>query len=97
MKGLGYRQVAGYLTGEYDQAEARRLLKRDTRHFAKRQLTWFRKEPGLRWWSLDAQDNPDMVAGRLFETTQTFLGNLDNRRPAAGSPTSLTMETESTA
>ena len=54
MKGLGYRQIAGYLAGEYDQAEARRLLKRDTRHFAKRQLTWFRKEPGLQWWSLNA-------------------------------------------
>ena len=55
MKGLGYCQIAGYLAGEYDQAEARRLLKRDTRHFAKRQLTWFRKEPGLHWWSLNTR------------------------------------------
>lgn len=97
MKGLGYRQIAGYLAGEYDQAEACRLLKRDTRHFAKRQLTWFRKEPGLRWWSLDAQDSPDLVAGRLFETIQAFVGELHNRGPVAESPTSLTMETESTA
>lgn len=96
MKGLGYRQVAGYLTGEYDQAEAIRLVKRDTRHFAKRQLTWFRKEPELRWWSLDAQDGPEVVAERLFETIQTFVQDMDNRQPAVASRTPLTMETEST-
>lgn len=97
MKGLGYCQIAGYLAGEYDQAEARRLLKRDTRHFAKRQLTWFRKEPGLHWWSLNIQDSPDVVAGHLFEKVQTFVEELHHRVPAGESPTPLTMETESTA
>ena len=97
MKGLGYRQVAGYLAGEYDQAEALRLLKRDTRHFAKRQLTWFRKEPGLHWWSLDGQDSPEIVAGHLLERVHTFVQDLDNRPPAVPSPTPVTMETESTA
>ena len=97
MKGLGYRQIAGYLAGEYDEAEARRILKRDTRHFAKRQLTWFRKEPGLRWWSLNTQGSPDLVAERLLETVHAFVEDLTNRGPMAGPPTSLTMETESTA
>jgi tRNA dimethylallyltransferase len=97
MKGLGYRQIAGYLAGEYDQVEARRLLKRDTRHFAKRQLTWFRKESGLRWWSLDGQDSPEVVAGHLLETVHTFVQDLDNRSPAVVSPATLAMETESTA
>lgn len=94
MKGLGYQQVAGYLAGEYDRAEALRLLKRDTRHFAKRQLTWFRKEPGLRWWSLSEQDSPEEVAGRLFETVRSFVQDVEHRRPTDAS---LTMETESTA
>ena len=97
MKGLGYRQIAGYLAGEYDLAEACRLLKRDTRHFAKRQLTWFRKEPGLRWWTLHARDRPELAAERIVETVQAFLEELHNRGPVAESPTSLTMETESTA
>lgn len=97
MKGLGYRQIAGYLAGEYDQVEARRILKRDTRHFAKRQLTWFRKEPGISWRSLSAQDSPDAAAGRLFETVQTFVAELTNRGPMGASSTSFTMETESTA
>jgi len=49
MKGLGYAQFSKYLLGEYDLAEAIRLTQRDTRRFARRQHTWFRKETGVRW------------------------------------------------
>ena len=52
MKGLGYQQIAGHLAGEYDLATAIELLKRDTRRFAKRQMTWFRSEPKVRWLDL---------------------------------------------
>lgn len=44
MQGLGYKELLGYLEGEYDLERAVYLIKRDTRHFAKRQLTWFRRE-----------------------------------------------------
>lgn len=44
MQGLGYKEILSYLEGEYDLSEAVRIIKRDTRHFAKRQLTWFRRE-----------------------------------------------------
>ena len=97
MKGLGYQQVAGYLAGEYDRAEALRLLKRDTRHFAKRQLTWFRKEPGLRWYELTEQDRSEDVAGRLLEMIRSFVQDLAPRRPEGLPYPSLTMEQESTA
>jgi tRNA dimethylallyltransferase len=97
MKGLGYQQVAGYLAGDYDQAEAIRLLKRDTRHFAKRQLTWFRKETDLRWWPLSERDSPEVVAGHLLETIQSFVEDVTHRRPTAVPAASLTMETESSA
>ncbi len=50
LKSLGYRQIAGYLSGEYPLDEAIRLIKRDTRRYAKRQLTWFRADPELRWF-----------------------------------------------
>lgn len=96
MKGLGYQQISGYLSGQYDRAEALRLLQRDTRHFAKRQLTWFRKEPGLQWWSLSEQDSPEDVAGRLLETVQSFLRDVAYRRSTEMSA-SFTMETESTS
>ena len=44
MQGLGYKEILAYLEGEYPLEEAVRILKRDTRHFAKRQLTWFGRE-----------------------------------------------------
>lgn len=54
MQGLGYKEMLDYLDGKYDLTEAVRVLKRDTRHFAKRQLTWFRRERDVIW--LDKQE-----------------------------------------
>jgi tRNA dimethylallyltransferase len=64
MQGLGYREIAGWLAGAYDFAEAVRLLKRNTRRFAKRQLTWFRRDPRI-VWVLTAGDDADGVAARV--------------------------------
>jgi len=49
MQSLGYRHLAAYLAGEWDWDTAVAELKRDTRHFAKRQLIWFRADPRIRW------------------------------------------------
>ena len=49
MQGLGYKEMLNYLNGEYSYEEAVSILKRDTRHFAKRQLTWFRRERDVIW------------------------------------------------
>lgn len=49
MQGLGYKEILGYLDGEYDLSEGVYRIKRDTRHFAKRQLTWFRREKDVIW------------------------------------------------
>ncbi|WDP88683.1 MAG: tRNA (adenosine(37)-N6)-dimethylallyltransferase MiaA [Desulfobacter sp.] len=49
MQSIGYRHMGMFMKGEVDFDEAVRLLKRDTRRYAKRQFTWFRKEPGLVW------------------------------------------------
>ncbi|MCI0403349.1 MAG: tRNA (adenosine(37)-N6)-dimethylallyltransferase MiaA [Acidobacteria bacterium] len=46
---LGYKQLAAHLRGEVSLAEAVKQIKQETRNFAKRQLTWFRREPGLHW------------------------------------------------
>ncbi len=53
MQGLGYKEILGYLDGETTLDEAIRILKRDTRHFAKRQLTWFRREKDVIWVDKD--------------------------------------------
>ena len=49
MQGLGYKEILDYLNGECTLEEAVYILKRDTRHFAKRQLTWFRRERDVIW------------------------------------------------
>lgn len=49
MQGLGYKEILAYLDGECTLEEAIYTIKRDTRHFAKRQLTWFRRERDVTW------------------------------------------------
>ena len=49
MQGIGYKEILAFLDGEYPLEEAVRVLKRNTRHFAKRQLTWFRREKDVIW------------------------------------------------
>ncbi|MBU1006680.1 MAG: tRNA (adenosine(37)-N6)-dimethylallyltransferase MiaA [Candidatus Omnitrophica bacterium] len=49
---LGYGEVLGYLKGQYSLEEAKELLKKNTRHFAKRQMTWFRRDSRIRWISI---------------------------------------------
>ena len=63
MQGLGYKEIIAYLLGEITLEEAVYLIKRDTRHFAKRQLTWFRRERDVIWIEKDkfAYDNNRML------------------------------------
>lgn len=49
MQGLGYKEILAYLDGEYSLEEAVYRIKRDTRHFAKRQITWFKREKEVIW------------------------------------------------
>lgn len=53
MQALGYKEIASYLQGEISKEEAVRVLKRDTRHYAKRQLTWFRRDKRIFWVNSD--------------------------------------------
>ena len=56
MKSIGYRHIVKYLEGTWSLAEATRNLQRDTRRYAKRQLTWFRADPEFTWISPDDFD-----------------------------------------
>ncbi|ALA60083.1 tRNA (adenosine(37)-N6)-dimethylallyltransferase MiaA [Nitrospira moscoviensis] len=79
MKGLGYRQVAAYVAGEYDYDEMVRRFKRDTRRFAKRQLTWFRKELGIEWIATEETEPLEHTVDRVVERIERFLGALAGR------------------
>lgn len=72
MQGLGYKEILDYFDGIYPLEEAVRILKRDTRHFAKRQLTWFRRERDVIWinkneFGYDTEKILDAMTGTLKE------------------------------
>ena len=50
MRSIGYKEAAAHLSGELSREEAARLIKRDTRHYAKRQWTWFKADPDILWF-----------------------------------------------
>ena len=52
---VGYKELFGYLSGEYDLDRAIELIQQNTRHYAKRQLTWFRRDKAIHW--LNANDD----------------------------------------
>ncbi len=56
MQAIGYRQIIGYLQGKYSKIEAIELIKRDTRRFAKRQITWFKKDSRIKWFEVDIKN-----------------------------------------
>ena len=76
MKGLGYRQVAEHLAGEYDIAEMTRRFKRDTRQYFKRQMTWFRKEPGIQWLTIEESESAQHTAALVVGRVDRFLVTL---------------------
>lgn len=66
MQGLGYKEILAYLEGESTLAEAIELLKRDTRHFAKRQLTWFKREKDVIWVEKDTFADEEAILTYLL-------------------------------
>ncbi|MFH1313880.1 MAG: tRNA (adenosine(37)-N6)-dimethylallyltransferase MiaA [Candidatus Eisenbacteria bacterium] len=68
---LGYRELIEHLEGDRSLAEAVRLIKRNTRHFAKRQGTWFRKDKDITWIDITGRRDSANIAS---EITQEFLG-----------------------
>ena len=58
---LGFKEIARYLDGEYDIEAAKEALKKNTRNFAKRQLTWFRADGRVRWFSVSRKSDAEMM------------------------------------
>lgn len=70
MQGLGYKEMLSFLEGEISLEEAVYLIKRDTRHFAKRQLTWFRREKEVIWVEKSDFDHDSQ---KILDFMQDFL------------------------
>lgn len=58
---IGVKEVLGFLAGQHDLERAKYLMKLSTRHFAKRQLTWFRKDKRLKWISIEKDDTLESI------------------------------------
>jgi len=65
-KGLGYKEIIRYLEGEYNIDEAINILKRDTRRYAKRQLTWFRRYSDINWYNLSNYSSSENLANDII-------------------------------
>lgn len=78
MQSLGYRHLVGHLTGRSSLAEAVATMKRDTRRYAKRQMTWFGRDPEIRWVRPSDQ-------GRISRLASAFLEELEGERGESAS------------
>ncbi len=74
MQGLGYKEILAYLEGEISLEEAVYILKRDTRHFAKRQITWFKREKDVKWLDKSGFGHNDDA---VFEEMMEYLREKD--------------------
>lgn len=67
MQGIGYKEILNYLKGEYSLDETVYILKRDSRHYAKRQLTWFRRLEGIQWLEVDENTDSKELAEKIIQ------------------------------
>lgn len=66
MQGLGYKEILDYFSGDLTLEEAIYILKRDTRHFAKRQITWFKREKEVIWIQKEDYQNEEAILNKML-------------------------------
>jgi len=67
IQGIGYKEILKYIKGEYSWEETVYILKRDTRHYAKRQMTWFRRNSEIKWLDVDENTDYYKLAKKIIE------------------------------
>ncbi len=65
LKAIGYKEVISYLDGDIDFDEMVDLIKKNSRHYAKRQLTWFRRDDRIKWF--------DRESDRLLSDVESYI------------------------
>ncbi|UWD47245.1 tRNA (adenosine(37)-N6)-dimethylallyltransferase MiaA [Clostridioides difficile] len=66
MQGIGYKEILKYLDGEYTYEEAIEIIKRDSRRYAKRQITWFKRYETAKWFDLDKYEDIDLLKNEII-------------------------------
>ena len=67
MKGIGYKEIIGYFNGKYTEEEAIDLIKKNTRHLAKRQITWFKRYEDIHWIDISQYKNDEEAIEGMLE------------------------------
>lgn len=75
MKAIGYKELTLYLDGQLSLEAASELIKKRTRHFAKRQMTWFKRMPYIRWYEKDDFVTEDELASAVIQDIETKWGS----------------------
>ncbi len=71
MKGIGYKEIIGYFNGLYSKEEAIDLIKKNTRHLAKRQITWFKRYEDIYWHDISQYENDEKAVEGLLQWLQS--------------------------
>ncbi len=66
-KGIGYKEVVDYINGSITLDECRDLIKKNTRHFAKRQITWYKRMPYIEWIYIDCNISKDFIFNKAMD------------------------------
>jgi tRNA dimethylallyltransferase len=77
LQGIGYRQFVQVALGRLDPARALALMQRDTVRYAKRQMTWFTREPGIEWIDVDAATGAESVAAAIEARLRRAEGGIE--------------------
>ena len=75
MNGIGYKEVALYLNDKISKEEAIENIKKNTRHFAKRQFTWYKKMPYINWYDIDKFDEKELYKRILSDILKFEVNN----------------------
>ena len=73
MQGIGYKEIIKYLDGEYTFEEAEEIIKRDSRRYAKRQLTWFRRYENAKWFDLDKYSDSKVLEQEIINHIEKMV------------------------
>ena len=79
MKAIGYKELALYLDGQLSLEAASELIKKRTRHFAKRQMTWFKRMPYIRWYEKDDFVTEDELASAVIQDIENEWGSKSSK------------------
>ncbi len=73
LQAIGYKELIGYIKGEMVLGEAVRLIKKRTKLYAKRQFTWFKKEPDIRWLDITGIREPEVIKNMVLHEIEKSL------------------------